>query len=75
MLISFTEAAAGLGVTRQTLSEILNERADLSIDMAIRVSKAFGSSPETWLAMQATYDLWHARDRIAGIKVKKFKAA
>ena len=73
--LSVTDAAAGLGVTRQALSEVLNERADLSLDMAIRLSKAFGSSPETWLAMQTAYDLWHARDRIAGIKVRKFKAA
>ena len=73
--LTVTETAAGLGVTRQALSDLLNERADLSLDMAIRVAKAFGSSPETWLGMQTAYDLWNARNKIAGVKVKKFRAA
>jgi addiction module HigA family antidote len=47
-----TEAAKGLGVTRQALSDLINEKAGISIDMAIRLSKAFGSSPETWLGLQ-----------------------
>ena len=45
------------------------------VDMAIRLSKAFGSSPETWLGMQTAHDLWQARDRMRAIKVRQFKAA
>jgi addiction module HigA family antidote len=72
--LSVTEAAKGLGVTRQALSD-LNGRAGISIDMAIRLSKAFGSSPETWLGLQMAYDLWQARERVRSIRVRHFKAA
>ena len=70
--LTITEAAKGLGVPRQTLSKVLNERAKVSVDMAIRFSKAFGSTPDLWLRMQMAYDLWHARDRAKEIKVEKF---
>ena len=70
-----TEAAKGLGVTRQALSDLVNGRAGISIDMAIRLSKAFGSSPETWLGMQMAYDLWQARGQVRSLKVRHFKAA
>lgn len=73
--LSVTEAAKGLGVTRQALSELINERTGVSVDMAIRLTKAFGSSPEAWLGMQMAYDLWQARDRMDAIKVRHFKAA
>ena len=67
--------AEGLGVTRQTLSDLVNENAGVSIDMAIRLSKVFGSTPETWLGMQMAYDLWQARDRAAQIRVEPFEVA
>ena len=73
--LSVTAAAKGLKVTRQALSDIVNERAGISVDMAIRLSRAFGSSPETWLGMQMAYDLWLARDRMIDVDVRKFKAA
>ncbi len=73
--LTVTHAAAGLGVTRQALSELLNGRAGLSVEMAIRLSKAFGSTPETWLGMQMAYDLWQARDRAGEISVERFVAA
>ena len=73
--LTVTEAAKGLGVTRQALSEIVNQKAGISVDMAIRLSKAFGSSPETWLGMQMAYDLWQARDRADAIDVRWFDAA
>ena len=63
MGLTVTRAAQGLGVTRQALSELINERKGLSVEMAIRLSKAFGSTPETWLGMQTAYDLWQARER------------
>ncbi len=61
--LSVSKAAEGLGVSRQALSELVNEKSAVSVEMAIRLSKAFGSSPETWLGMQAAYDLWEARGR------------
>ena len=70
--LTVTKAANGLGVTRQALSNVINGRAGVSVDMAIRFSKAFGSTPETWLEMQMAYDLWQARDRAKEIKVERF---
>ncbi len=70
--LTVTKAANGLGVTRQALSNVINGRAGVSVDMAIRFSKAFGSTPETWLGMQMAYDLWQARDRVKEIKVERF---
>ncbi len=72
--ISVTRAAKGLGVTRQALSDVVNEKAGISIEMAIRLSKAFGSTPETWLGLQTAYDLWQARGRAKKLKVKRFAA-
>ncbi len=73
--LSVTRAARGLGVTRQAMSELVNERTGISVDMAIRLSKAFGSTPETWLGMQMAYDLWQARERADQIKVESFASA
>jgi len=73
--LTVTAAAKGLGVTRQALSDLLNQRAGVSVDMAVRLSKAFGSSPETWLSLQMADDLWQARTRAASIVVKRFRAA
>ena len=73
--LSVTAAASHLGVSRQSLSSLVNERAGVSVDMAIRLTKAFGSTPETWLGMQMAYDLWQARHRIDDIKVNRIEAA
>ena len=73
--LTVTRAAKGLGVTRQALSELVNERAGISVEMAIRLSKAFGSTPETWLGMQMANDLWKARNRAGEISVEEFAAA
>ena len=73
--LSVTEAAKGLGVTRQALSDLVNERAGVSVDMALRLSKAFGSTPEIWLGLQMAWDLWQARDRADAIRVRRFAAA
>ena len=72
--LTVTRAARGLGVTRQTLSELVNERTGVSVEMAIRLSKAFGSTPETWLGMQMAHDLRQARSRVGEIKVERFEA-
>ena len=73
--LSVTRAAAGLGVTRQALSELLNGHTGISVEMAIRLSKAFGSTAETWLGMQMAYDLQCALTRADEIEVERFEAA
>ena len=73
--LSVTRAAKGLGVTRQALSDLVNEKSGVSLDMAIRLSKAFGSTPETWLRMQLAYDLWQAKGRAESIEVERFVEA
>jgi antitoxin HigA-1 len=55
-----TEVARHLGVTRPTLSRVLNGSAGISADMALRISEAFGTEPDFWLRLQAQYDLWVA---------------
>jgi addiction module HigA family antidote len=69
--LTVTAAAAALGVTRQALNNLVNEKAGVSPEMAVRLAKAFGSSPETWLRMQAAYDL--ARIRPDRIKVSPLR--
>ncbi len=67
--LSVTEAAAALGVTRKTLSALLNERAGVSPSMAYRLAKAFGTSPEFWFNLQAQFELWHAREvNLSGVE-------
>ena len=73
--LTVTRAARGLGVTRQALSDLVNEKAGVSVEMSIRLSRAFGSTPETWLGMQMAYDLWQARGRAMEIEVEDFKDA
>ena len=58
--LSVSQAAAALGVSRKTLSKIANERGSVTSDMALRLSKAFGTTPELWLNLQQNHDLWHA---------------
>jgi addiction module HigA family antidote len=67
--LSVTEGAKVLGVTRQTLNNVINGKSGISPEMAIRLSKAFGSTPETWLRMQMSYDLAAARKDASKIKV------
>ena len=69
--LSVTDAAAGLGVSRKTLSAILNGRSGISAEMAIRLSLAFDTTPESWLNQQSQYDLWVARQHTSDLKVKK----
>ena len=67
--LSVTEGAKVLGVTRQTLNNVINGKSGISPEMAIRLSKAFGSTAETWLRMQLAYDLAAARKNESKIKV------
>lgn len=72
--LSVTKGAEVLGVSRPTLSNILNAKAGISPEMAIRLHKAFGGSAEIWLKMQLAYDLSKAQKKAAGIKVKRYSA-
>ena len=69
--LTVTDAAAALGVSRKTLSAILNGRAGISPEMAVRLSIAFGTSAESWLNQQTQYDLWHAEKRRKDLKVAR----
>lgn len=69
--ISVTKAAEALGVSRKTLSAILNGRAGISPEMAIRLSMAFDTSPESWLNQQAHYDLWIVRQKKRNLNVER----
>lgn len=69
--LSVTEAARGLGVSRKTLSAILNGRAGISPEMAVRLSIAFNTSAESWLNQQLQYDLWHAERRRKQLRVAR----
>lgn len=71
--LNVTRAASVLGVSRPTLSRVINGRAAVSPEMAIRLSKAFGGRPELWLRMQLAYDLAQAQRRAGRIKVKRYK--
>jgi addiction module HigA family antidote len=73
--ISVTAAAQGLGVSRKTLSSILNGRAGISPEMAVRLSIAFNTSSESWLTQQSQYDLWRAEQNRDSLHVKKLSAA
>lgn len=68
------EAAEALGVTRKALSELLNGRAGVSPEMALRLAKAFNTTPESWLGMQMEYDLWRTEKRTKKVKVKRLAA-
>jgi antitoxin HigA-1 len=69
--LSVTAAAKVLGVTRQALNNLVNGKSGVSPEMAIRLSKAFGSDAETWLRMQLSYDLAEARKNESHIKVRR----
>jgi addiction module HigA family antidote len=73
--ISVTDAAEALGVSRKTLSAILNGRAGISPEMALRLSIAFGTSPESWMNQQTQYDLWLAKKDKKRLRVKRLFAA
>jgi len=60
--LTVTSLAKGLGVSRKTLSTIINERAGVTPDMALRLSRAFSTTPELWLNIQQEYDLWVAEN-------------
>ena len=73
--LTVTEAAARLGITRTTLSRLLNGHIGISPEMALRLSKFFGNSIEIWVNLQAQYDVWCVQQQSKDIRVKPLKAA
>ena len=73
--LTVTAAARSLGVSRKALSSVLNGRAGISPEMAIRLSIAFGTSAESWLNQQLQYDLWHAEKGRKMLRVTRLSAA
>jgi addiction module HigA family antidote len=73
--LSIAQGAKALGVTRQALNNLVSGKSGISPEMAVRLSKAFGSSPETWLGMQADYDLAQVLRRADEIKVERVARA
>ena len=69
--LTVTETAKRLGVTRQALNNLVNGKGGILAEMAVRLSKAFGSSPEVWLGMQMEYDLAQVEKEARNIKVKR----
>ncbi len=70
--LSVERAAQGMGVTPQELSDVVNEKAGISAEMAVRLALAFGSSPEHWLGRQSAYDLWQAKQRLKHAEIEQF---
>ncbi len=73
--ISVRKVAESLRVSASTLNRLLNGQNNISPEMALRLSKALGRSPESWLAMQDQYDLWHARQRIDLKQIRKLNVS
>ncbi|MCB0007542.1 MAG: HigA family addiction module antidote protein [Anaerolineales bacterium] len=73
--LTVTRAAAALGVSRKTLSAILNGRAGISPEMALRLAMAFDTTPESWLNQQLQYDLWQAQENNRDLKVESLVGA
>lgn len=73
--LTVTDAASALGISRKTLSALLNGRAGISPEMAVRLSIAFDTSAESWLSQQSQYDLWQAEQQRANLRVKRLTPA
>jgi addiction module HigA family antidote len=73
--LTVTDAAEALGVARKTLSTLLNGRAGISPEMALRLSKVFGRTPEGWLRLQLQFDLWKAEQSVDISRLKRIEAA
>jgi antitoxin HigA-1 len=73
--LTVTEAAEAMGVTRKTLSALLNGRSGISPEMALRLSKVFGRSPEGWLKLQLQYGLWVTRQKVDLKNLRRIEAA
>jgi len=72
--LTVTDAAVALGVSRKTMSAVVNGRAGISPEMAVRLSIAFGTSAEMWMNLQTRFDLWHAERQRKKLRVTRLAA-
>lgn len=70
--LTITDVAQGIGITRKAVSELVNKKYGISPNMAIRLAKAFSTTPESWLNLQQQYDLWQAKKKGKFTKIKVF---
>lgn len=75
LTLSKTEVAEALGISRQHLYDILNEKKPVSAEVAVRLGTAFGDGPDVWLRMQSAYDAWHASREVDVRKIKILRVA
>ena len=73
--LTITEVATGLGVSRVNLSALVNERAGISLELAVKLSEAFGNTAQFWINLQNNYELWHAEKKVNRKKIRRFIAA
>ncbi len=72
--INQTQLAENIGVTRKTISQLINGHMGISAEMAIRLAKAFNTTPELWLNLQRNFDLWFASSKISVSKIRSYRA-
>jgi addiction module HigA family antidote len=70
--LTITEVAEGLGVARANLSAIINGRAGISPEMAVKLAVAFGNTPQFWMNLQKNYELWHAERNVNRANIRHF---
>ncbi len=70
--LTITEVAIGLGIARGNLSAIVNERAGISPELAVKLSEAFGNTAQFWVNLQKNYELWHAEKKVDRSMVRHF---
>ena len=73
--LTVTEVAKMLGVARKTLSELVNGKTGMSPEMALRLSKAFKTTPEFWMNLQQQYDLWHAQQKMGDLQIQELTSS
>lgn len=73
--LTITEVAKGIGIARANLSAIVNERAGISPELAVKLSEAFGNTAQFWINLQKNYELWHAERKVDRKSIRHFEAA
>ena len=70
--LTITEVAKGLGISRSSLSAIVNEQSGITAEMAVKLSEAFGNSSQFWINLQTNYDMWHAEKKVDRTAITHF---
>lgn len=70
--LTITEVAEGLGITRQTLSAVVNEKASITPELAVKLSEDFGNTAQFWINLQKNYEMWHAEKKVDRTNIRHF---